>query len=157
MNHLDAFHHTVHCAPGGPEALASRLGMSAQVLRNKANPNSTTNKPTLDEANRLMGITGDFSILHALAEQHGFVLTKLDEQPASDMDVLENVTNIWQRLGELATEVQKTLEDGRVEAHEVDACSTRVFKAIRPMLQLIETLDGMSEPRPAPRAAKRRN
>lgn len=153
MNHLDAFHHTVHSAPGGPEALAPRLGMSAQVLRNKANPNSTANKPTLDEAARVMGITGDFSILHALAEQHGFVLTKLEDQPASDMDVLENVTNIWQRLGDLASEVQKTLADGRVEPHEVDACGAAAFKAIRPMLQLIDTLEGMAEKRPAPRSA----
>lgn len=147
MNHLDAFYQTVHNAPGGAEAIAGRLGMSAQVLRNKANPNSATNKPTLDDADRLMGITGDFSILHALAEQHGFVLTRLDDQPASDMAVLENVTNIWQRLGELATAVHKTLEDGRVDAHEVDACSGAAFKAIRPILQLIETLDGMSEKR----------
>lgn len=155
MNHLDAFHRTVHSAPGGAEAIAARLGMSAQVLRNKANPNSTTNKPTLDDADRLMGVTGDFTILHALAEQHGFVLTKLDEQPASDMAVLENVTNIWQRLGDLATEVHKTLEDGRVEPHEVDACSAAAFKAVRPILQLIDTLDGMSEKRPAARPAKR--
>uniref|UniRef100_UPI00353016D5 phage regulatory CII family protein n=1 Tax=Achromobacter sp. GbtcB20 TaxID=2824765 RepID=UPI00353016D5 len=55
MNHLDAFHQTVHGAPGGCEAIAPRMGMSAAILRNKANPNSTTNKPTLDEADRLMG------------------------------------------------------------------------------------------------------
>lgn len=145
MNHLDAFHHTVHSAPGGAEALASRLGMSAQVLRNKANPNSNTNKPTLDEASRLMGVTGDFSILHALAEQHGFVLTKLDEQPASDMGVLENVTSIWQRLGDVANEVHKTLEDGRVEQHEVAAVRAAVFRAFGPMMQLIERLSGMAE------------
>lgn len=147
MNHLDAFYQTVHNAPGGCEAIAPRLGMSAQVLRNKANPNSATNKPTLDDADRLMGITEDYSVLHALAKNHGFVCTKLDEQPKSDMAVLENVTSIWQRLGELAAEVHKTLEDGRVEQHEVDACSTAAFKAIRPMLQLIDTLDGMAEKR----------
>lgn len=151
MNHLDAFHHTVHNYPGGPEALAPRLGMSAQVLRNKANVNSTTNKPTLDEAARVMTLADDFSILHAMAEANGFVLTKLDDQPASDMAVLENVTNIWQRMGDLAAEVQKTLADGRVEPHEVDACGAAAFKAVRPILQLIDTLDGMSEKRPAKR------
>jgi len=148
MNHLDAFHATVHAAPGGCDSLAPRMGMSAAILRNKACPTNSTNKPTLDEADRLMGITGDYSILHALAENHGFVCTRLDEQPASDMAVLENVTNIWQRLGELAAEVHKTLEDGRVEQHEVDACSAAAFKAVRPMLQLIDTLAGMAEKRP---------
>lgn len=145
MNHLDAFHQTVHSAPGGAEAIAPRMGMSAAILRNKANPNSAANKPTLDEADRLMGITGDYSILHALAENHGFVLTKLDDQPASDMGVLENVTGIWQRLGDVATEVHKTLEDGRVEAHEVARVRAAVFKAFGPMMQLIERLSGMAE------------
>lgn len=145
MNHLDAFHQTVHSAPGGCESLAPRMGMSAAILRNKANPNSGTNKPTLDDADRLMGITGDYRVLDALAQNHGFVLTKIDEQPASDMDVLESVTSIWQRLGDVANEVHKTLEDHRVEPHEVDAVRATVFKAFRPMLQLIERLDAMSE------------
>jgi hypothetical protein len=71
MNHLDAFHQTVHSAPGGCESLAPRMGMSAPILRNKANPNCITNKPTLDEADRLMALTGDYSVLHALAQNHG--------------------------------------------------------------------------------------
>lgn len=145
MNAKDAFHQTVHAYQGGCLALAARLGMSATILRNKANPNNETNVVTIDDIDRVMALTEDFSVLHALAETHGFVLTKLEEQPASDMGVLENVTTIWQRLGDVANEVQKTLEDGRVEQHEVEAVRRAVFKAFRPMMQLIERLDGMSE------------
>lgn len=145
MNHLDAFYQTVHTAPGGCDALAPRMGISATILRNKANPNSATNKPTLDEADRLMGITGDYRVLHALAQNHGFTLTKVDEEPATDMAVLENVTHIWQRLGDVANEVHETLKDGKVERHEVAAVRAAVFKAFRPMMQLIERLNGMSE------------
>ena len=146
MNHLDAFYQTVHSAPGGCEAIAPRMGMSEAILRNKANPNASANKPTLDDADRLMGVTGDYRVLEALAQNHGFVLTKLEDQPASDMGVLENVTCIWQRLGDVANEVHKTLEDGRVEQHEVMAVRAAVFKAFRPMMQLIERLNGMAEP-----------
>nr|WP_314540079.1 phage regulatory CII family protein [uncultured Massilia sp.] len=145
MNYKDAFHKTVHGTPGGVEALAVRMGYTAGLLRNKANPNSTTNVLTMDDASRVMEITGDYAVLHALAEQHGFVLTKLEDQPASDMGVLENVTSIWQRLGDVANEVHKTLEDGRVEQHEVAKVRASVFKAFRPMMQLIERLDGMAE------------
>jgi hypothetical protein len=99
----------------------------------------------MDDASRAMDFTGDYSVLHALAEQHGFTLTKVEEQPATDMAVLENVTDIWQRLGDVASEVHRTLEDGRVEAHEVAAVRTAVFKAFRPMMQLIERLNGMAE------------
>lgn len=145
MNAKDAFHQTVHNAPGGCVALAARLGMSATILRNKANPNNDVNVVTIDDIERVMSLTGDYSVLHALAETHGFVLTKLEDQPASDMGVLENVTDIWQRLGDVANEVHKTLEDGRVEPHEVVAVRASVFRAFRPMLQLIERLDSMSE------------
>lgn len=145
MNYKDAFHKTVHATPGGVEALAVRMGYTTGLLRNKANPNSTTNVLTMDDASRVMEITGDYSVLHALAEQHGFTLTKIDEQPATDMAVLENVTSIWQRLGDVASEVHRTLEDGRVEQREVAAVRAAVFRAFRPMMQLIERLDGMAE------------
>lgn len=147
MNAKDAFHQTVHAYPGGCIALAARLGMSATILRNKANPNNDVNVVTIDDIDRVMSLSEDYGVLHALAESHGFVLTKLDDQPASDMAVLETVTDIWQRLGDVANEVHKTLEDHRVEAHEVEAVRAAVYKAFRPMLQLIERLDAMSEKR----------
>jgi hypothetical protein len=146
MNHLDAFHQTVHSAPGGCESIAPRMGMSAAILRNKANPNSATNKPTLDDADRLMGVTGDFSILHALAQNHGFVCTRVDEQPAGDMAVLESVTDIWQHLGAFGAEVHKALADGRIEPHEVRAIESAAFTMFRPVMQLLARVNGMAEP-----------
>lgn len=145
MSPLDAFHSTVHDFPGGCESLAPRMGMSAQVLRNKANPNSTTNKPTLDDADRLMGIAGDHRIMHALAQNHGYVCTKIDEQPASDMAVLESVTDIWQHLGALGSEVHKAMADGRIEQHEVKAIEAAAFTMFRPVMQLLARVNGMAE------------
>ena len=145
MNYKDAFHKTVHSTHGGVEALAVRMGYTTGLLRNKANPNSTTNVLTMDDASRVMEITCDYAVLHALAEQHGITLTKVDEQPATDMAVLENVTHIWQLLGEVANEVHETLKEGKVERHEVAAVRAAVFKAFCPMMQLIEHLNGMAE------------
>jgi hypothetical protein len=145
MNHLDAFHHTVHSAPGGCEVIAGRMGMSTAILRNKANPNSVTNKPTLDDADRLMALTSDFRVLHALAQNHGFVCTKIDEQPAGDMAVLEMATDIWAKLGALGTEVHKALADGRIEQHELKSIEAATFSAFRPMMQLLARVNGMAE------------
>jgi hypothetical protein len=145
MNHLDAFHKTVHDTPGGCESLAPRMGMATQVLRNKANPNSATNKPTLDDADRLMGLTGDYRVLHALAQNHGFICTRIDEQPAGDMAVLEMVTDIWTQLGGLGAEVHKALADGRIEQHEVKSIEAATFAAFRPMMQLLARVNGMAE------------
>jgi len=143
MNHLDAFHQTVHSTPGGCESLAPRMGMSAAILRNKANPNSATNKPTLDDADRLMGVTGNYAILHALAQNHGFVCTQIDEQPSSDIAVLESVTDIWQHLGSLGAEVHKAMADGRIEQHEMKAIEAAAFTMFRPVMQLLARVNGM--------------
>ena len=145
MNHLDAFYQTVHTAPGGCEAIAPRMGMSATILRNKANPNSATNKPTLDEADRLMGITGDYRVLFALAENHGFVCTKIDEQPADDVALMEVSADIWQKMGALGAEVHQAVADGRIEQHEVKAIEAAAFTMFRPVMQLLARVNGMAE------------
>lgn len=145
MNYKDAFHKTVHSFPGGVEALAPRLGYTAGLLRNKANPNSQTNVLTMDDASRVMEISSDYATLHALAEAHGFVLTKIDEQPATDMGVLESVTDIWQHLGSLGTEVHKALADGRVDQREVKSIEAAIFTTMRPMMSLLSRLNGMAE------------
>lgn len=145
MHHLDAFHQTVHSAPGGCEALAPRMGMSAAILRNKACPTNAANKPTLDEADRLMGITGDYSVLHALAQNHGFVCTRIDEQPASDMAVLESGSAVWSSVGALGAAVHQALADGKIEQHEVKAIEEATFAAFRPMMQLLARVNAMAE------------
>lgn len=145
MNVQDAFYETVRNAPGGCAALAVRLGMSAAVLRNKANPNNLGNVVSLDDADRVMALTEDYSVLHALAQAHGFVCTRIDEQPASDMAVLETVTDIWQKLGGLGAEVHKALADGRIEQHEVKSIEAAIYTTVRPMMELLSRLNGMAE------------
>lgn len=145
MNYKDAFHKTVHHTPGGCEALAVRMGYTAGLLRNKANPNSSTNVLTMDDASRVMQLTGDYEVLHALAREHGFTCTKVDEQPAGDMGVLETTTDIWAKLGDLGTAVHAALVDGRIEQHEVKSIEAATFAAFRPMMQLLARVNGMAE------------
>lgn len=145
MNYKDAFHKTVHNYPGGPEALAPRLGMTVGVLRNKANPNSTTNVKTLDDAHALMTVSDDYSILHAFAASLGHSCHKIEDGATSDQSVLESITQIWQRSGEIGALVTKALDDGRVDRHEVREVREAVFKTIRSMMDLVERLNGMAE------------
>ena len=145
MNYKDAFHRTVHEAPGGCEALAVRLGYTAGLLRNKANPNSTTNVLTMDDASRVMEITQNYDVLHALARQHGFVLTKLDEAPPCDMAVLESVTALWAALGGFGSEIHQALADGQVDAKEVAAVDRKMFLVLQEAMQLRSRIKGMAE------------
>lgn len=146
MSPQDAFHQTVHGAQGGCEALAVRLGMSAAVLRNKANPNTSFNKVTLDDADRVMGLTGDYRVLEALAANHRRVCIEVEEGgSASDLAVLEIMTKCWATNGDFGAEVNRALEDGRVDRREIAAIRDSVLRANQAMHQLVARLEGMAE------------
>jgi hypothetical protein len=145
MNAKDAFHQTVHAAPGGCAALAVRLNMSPTILRNKANPNNVANVVTIDDVDRVMDLTGDYAVLHSLAQAHGFICTKLDAGQANDAGLIESVTDIWSKLGTVGTQVHAALSDGRVDMHEVKHIEAAIFTAIRPMMDLLNRLNGMAE------------
>jgi hypothetical protein len=145
MNYKDAFHKTVHSYPGGVEALAQRMGYTTGLLRNKANPNSTTNVLTMDDASRVMDFTSDYSVLHALAEQHGFTLTKVEEQAPSELSVFESMTGILAQFGEFSQEVHQAFADGRLEPRELKDIEAAMFSVFRLFMQFRARLDGMAE------------
>lgn len=149
MNILDAFHATVHGDKhGGCEAIAVRMGMNAGVLRNKANPNIATNHPTLEEADRLMGLTGDHRVLHALARNHGYVCVRMDEgNNASDVAVLELVAKVMCTEGEVGKQMYDALADGRVTRAELARIRTAVKDAECALEQLLARAEGMAEHR----------
>lgn len=144
MNYKDAFYKTVHDSPGGCEALAVRMGYTAGLLRNKANPNSTTNVLTMDDASRAMEITGNYDVLHALAREHGFVCTKLDQPLSSDVALLESVTDIWAKLGELGRQVHEAVADGTIDKREADSIEKAAYTAVRPIMDLLARVNGMA-------------
>lgn len=144
MNVQDAFYHTVHDA--GIEQLAPRLGMSAAILRNKADPNKEHNKPLLADADKAIGLTGDYRILHALAMNHGHVCVKVDnEGSASDLAVLELVTHVWQSNGDVGGAVHETLADGKVEKHEIAKVRQAIYRTQKALNEMLIRLEGMSQ------------
>lgn len=146
MSPLDAFHATVHDAPGGCEALAVRMGMSSAILRNKANVNQPANKPTLEDVDCVMRLTGDLRVLDALAANHRRVCVEVEDAgSASDLAVLEIMTKVWCANGDFGAEVNRALEDGRIDRSELERIRERVMAADRAMHQLVARLEGMTE------------
>lgn len=146
MNITDAAYSTVHDYPGGSEALAPRLGMSAAVLRNKVNPNNDTHHLSFAEASRIIGITGDVRMVHALAAQHGLICTSVETHaPASDLAVLELVTQVWRKNGNVGAAVDDTLADGRVEHREIEKVKDSIYRVQVAMQAMLDRLEGMAE------------
>lgn len=157
MTPKDAFFATVHDYPGGCESLAPRMvsrdengnlrAMSAAVLRNKANTNCHTNHPTLDDADRVMGITGDYRILHALAANHAHVCLPVDHDTApSDLAVLELVTHVWRSHGNVGAAVDAALADGRITAAEVAGIREAIYSNIATLQQMLGRIEALQEP-----------
>lgn len=137
---------TVHDFKGGASALAPVLGCGESTLRNKVNPNLATHHLTLEEADKLMAATGDYSILHALNARHGFVGVCADVPDQScDMAVLELVTKVWRTNGDIGRAVDETLADGRVERCEVRKVRSEVYRMQQALQHLLMRLEGMAQ------------
>ena len=148
MNPIDAFYHTVHDQPGGAESLAPRMGMSAAVLRNKADPKKECNKPLLADVDKIMGLTGDFRILQALSHKHGFLLVKAPEGTTieSDMTVLEHVAAMAVANGEFMRAIHQALSDGKLTDREMKQIKEAGHTAMTELAEVVQRLHGISEP-----------
>lgn len=143
MNVIDAAYRTVHSYPGGSESLATRIGTSPAVLNSKVNPNTKTHRLALDEADELMGLTGDFQILQALASRHGFGLVRLDmtEQGGNDPHAIASgILAVNACGGELARVIHDALADGVITEREMRDISALGAANQRALITLITLL-----------------
>ncbi|MCM2537688.1 phage regulatory CII family protein [Burkholderia glumae] len=148
MNILDAAHKVIHGYPGGCESLAPRLGMAPQVLRNKANPNTESHHLTLMNVVVATELTDDDLILKTWARERGYLLVKMPTaESCSDGEVVELMAKTWETNGDIGREVNKTLEDGRVEAHEVAKIERSAWDHFSAVVGLVGRIRGMVEPR----------
>lgn len=69
---LQAVANTVHAFPGGVDALAKRMGMSANTLQHKVNLNNETHRLSVGELARLCRAAGDYSPAEEIMAQGGF-------------------------------------------------------------------------------------
>lgn len=93
-------HQTVHCFPGGAEAVAKAMGVHKGTLLHKLNPANTTHKLSLDEAVQIQLVTGNLALLQTVAGLLGHTAVS----DARRFDVLtpsEALTNLAVVFGQL--------------------------------------------------------
>lgn len=143
MNVTDAAYDTVHQHAGGSEALAPRMGMSAAVLRGKVNPHNDRNLLSLQEADALMGKTGDFRILHALCAEHGFIAQRT-EAPGSG-NLIGALLAAAAAKGDLAELIAEAMADGRISPNESDAIARACALVMAALVQVSQHAEAASE------------
>lgn len=82
---LDVIHSTVHGFLPGTAVLAERMGMSRDVLQQKANRNNGQHVFHPQQLVDLMRQTGNAAVLHCIAEQLGYTVTRaMPDQSGGD-------------------------------------------------------------------------
>lgn len=144
MQHMSiatACHRAIKDKKGGVAAFAATYGYNAHTLQNKLNPTQDTHVLTVPELECIIEYTRDERILDAIAETHGslmwFDMGLVGGLP-SDVAMLETVTKLFQRVGMLAGKVQKSLEDGKVDADELRDLQAEFFRVVRAGAGVIE-------------------
>lgn len=143
MNVTDAAYDTVHQYPGGSEALAPRMGMSAATLRGKVNPNTDRNLLSLQEADALMARTDDYRILHALCAEHGFIAQRVDAPESGTL--ITALLSAAAAKGDLAELVSEAMADNRITPNEADAISRACQQVMAALVQVSQHAEAAAE------------
>lgn len=143
MNVTDAAYDTVHQYPGGSEALAPRMGMSAATLRGKVNPNTDRNLLSLQEADALMARTGDYRILHAICAEHGFIAQRVDAPESGTL--ITALLAAAAAKGDLAELVSEAMADNRITPNEADAIARACQQVMAALVQVSQHAEAAAE------------
>lgn len=127
MNQHDALYKVARGYPGGIEALAQCMGISANVLRNKLAPTIASHYPSFEEVSAIVdlchkaGVPDAHLPLHALLVRHGMAAFVVP-QPAQigEDDLSQTVCRVMSQVGSVAEAVSSALLDGKVTAAEAD-------------------------------------
>jgi hypothetical protein len=127
MNQHDALYKVARAYPGGIEALAQTMGISANVLRNKLAPTIASHYPSFEEVSAIVdlchraGVAEAHLPLHALLVRHGMAafVVPTPETIGKD-DLSQTVCKVMSQVGAVAEAVSSALLDGKVTAAEAD-------------------------------------
>lgn len=96
----DAIYHTVHNFPGGVTALAARMGVKPSTLTHKANPNNDTHHLHPQELVALQHMSGDASVLFAMAAALGYTVQRATPDQ-TDGDMVEATMRLQVEFADL--------------------------------------------------------
>ncbi|MBV8665481.1 MAG: phage regulatory CII family protein [Burkholderiaceae bacterium] len=127
MNQHDALYKVARAYPGGLEALAERMGVSVNVLRNKLAPGIDTHYPSFEEMSQIVELCYEASVkdallpIHALLARHNMAAFVVPEPETVNTDDLsQTVCRVMSQVGSVAEVVSDALLDGVITNAEAD-------------------------------------
>lgn len=107
----------VHATRDSARDISERTGIKLQVLINKVSPTCDRNHLLLSEALAIQKAAGDFRILHAMADELGFVCVPKPSS-ISDDDVAHALSGLCAEFGDYLRKVDESMRDGKVTPNE---------------------------------------
>lgn len=129
-----AIYSTVHNSAIKPKDLALLLGMSHQILINKANCQCETNKFTAHELVALQKHSGSTRIAEAMCLELGLnVVASHSGPPASLMDAMLTVVS---ECGEVSRALKDAMSDGKLTSREKETMQREISEAIASLVAM---------------------
>ncbi|CAH1387045.1 phage regulatory CII family protein [Candidatus Nitrotoga sp. M5] len=150
LNPLDVLKLSCSHYPGGVEALAARLGMSAAVLRNKLSGGVSTHH--LNYPEQVSGILDclkeahvpDWDApAHAFAYRHGFMLVKIPDASSTvtSDELALLICKMMSEVGDIARVIAQSLaDDQQVSSAEFNKIDVEVKEALTAIALLREKM-----------------
>ena len=138
MNVEDAIHLAVMSHPGGADALAPRMALGAQTLRNMANPNNrTTHGWSLRRFRELLAFTGDTRPLQALCEEQGGLFVPMPSISSSQADLLKAMQHMAAEFGDVPRAIEDALQgDGKISGNELGRIELQILELVQTAARL---------------------
>jgi hypothetical protein len=139
-----AIHQTGADHKGGIKDLSQKMAVSYSTLANKLNPACEGHRLSIHEALSLMLITRNFSILHVIADECGFVLTpKGEPNNSGDQALLEAYGKVHAENGDIARALLGALEDGKFTPNEINEITREVHENVEALQAFLRRVRGL--------------
>ncbi|MDB5822211.1 MAG: hypothetical protein JWR21_915 [Herminiimonas sp.] len=137
MNQADALYKVACKYPGGIEALAGRMDMSTNVLRNKLAPRTVTHHITWAEVSEIVEYLQEAKVEDALLPlraqnwRHGLVAFAMPALESLSEDQLAmTVCKVMKEAGDVAEAVGDAMADGKITLEEMDRIEREFHEAL---------------------------
>jgi hypothetical protein len=145
MNQHDALYNAAREYPGGIEALAQRMDMSANVLRSKLAPGVKTHHITFEEASRIVEFLQEAKVdcatlpLLAMNWRHNLIAFPMPAADhLSDEQLAQAVFKVMTESGDVARVLNESLADGKLTLAEMDNIEREFQEAMAAFAELRE-------------------
>jgi hypothetical protein len=134
-------HRLIYASPPGVTGVLEYFNagrknkMSLQTLVNKVNFNSETHNTNVDEFEQAIDLINcNYEVAEYFAAKCNSIVFKLPSVQVGDMALLEGFMEIMTEIGEISTEFQKAISDGRISQNEMDRIAKEIGDAMSKLL-----------------------